>query len=291
MKVPLDVTDETMLSAEQAVLRLRADPSQTQLIRDSYWDKDVLAAAERFRATAEFQEVLELLGGVRDADILDLGSGRGISAYAFAESGARCVYAVEPDSSREIGREAIHSLAGELPIRILDGVGEQIPLDTASVDVVYGRQVFHHARDLEDMASECARVARDGASLLLCREHVVDDQRQLERFLEDHPIHGLTGEEHAHSVERYISALTAAGFELKGILAQWDSVINAFPAVRSSEELSRYPVTLLEQKFGPPGKRLAAVPGAQRLVWARLRRRRPGRMYSFLAQRLPRGRT
>lgn len=285
------MTDETMLSAEQAVLRLRADPGQSQLIRDAYWDEDVLEAAGRFQASAEFQEALGLLGGVRDADILDLGSGRGISAHAFAKSGARCVYAVEPDDSGEIGRKAIQALAGELPIRILDGYGEQIPLDTASVDVVYGRQVFHHARDLELMVSECARVARDGASLLICREHVVDDQRQLEKFLEKHPIHGLTGEEHAHSLERYLSALTTAGFEPSSVLGQWDSVINAFPAVRSWEELSRYPTTLLEQKFGPPGKRLAALPGAQRLVWARLGRRLPGRMYSFLAQRIPRGRS
>jgi SAM-dependent methyltransferase len=279
------LTDEEMLSTEEAVLRLRADPRHAQLIHDAYLGEDVYASAERFRGSSEFREALTLLEGVEDADILDVGSGRGVAAYAFASSGARCVYALEPDSSDEIGRGAISSISGGLPIRILDGVGERIVLGDESVDIVYGRQVFHHAADLEAMASECARVVRDGGLLLACREHVVDDDRQLRSFLENHPVHALTGEEHARPLHGYMDAFQAAGFDLTQVLGPWDSVINAFPAVRSTEELSRYPVTLLEERLGALGKIAASIPGVKSVVWARLRRPTPGRLYSFVGKR------
>jgi SAM-dependent methyltransferase len=276
-----------MLNTEEAVMRLRADPHHAQLIHDAYLGEDVHASSERFRASSEFQEVLTLLEGVEGADILDVGSGTGIAAYAFASSGARCVYALEPDSSDEIGRGAISSISDGLPIRILDGVGELISLEDESVDIVYGRQVFHHAADLVAMASECARVVRYGGLLLACREHVVDDDRQLRLFLDNHPIHALTGQEHARPLQSYLDAFQAAGFELTQVLGPWDSVINAFPAVRSTEELSRYPVTLLERRFGALGKAAASIPGVKSLVWARLRRPIPGRLYSFVGKRSP----
>jgi ubiquinone/menaquinone biosynthesis C-methylase UbiE len=279
-----------MLSAEQAVQHLRADPRHSQLIYDSYLDENVFDAADRFLESAEFSEVMRLLGGVGDADVLDLGSGRGIGAYAFAKSGSRCVHAVEPDSSTEVGRGAIELIGRDLPIRILDGVGEQIPLPDQSVDLVYGRQVFHHAGDLEVMTRECARVTRHGGLLLACREHVVNNERQLERFLENHPVHPWTGQEYAFSLERYLAAFAAAGFEVKTVLGPWDSIINAFPAVRSPDELSRYPVTFLGEKLGTAGKLAAMLPGIKSLVWAWLRRPVPGRMYSFLGERTPRSR-
>ena len=283
------MTSEAMLSTEQAVQRLRADPRHSQLLHDSYLDADVLGAAKRFLASAEFREVVRLAGGVENADILDLGSGRGIGAYAFAKSGARCVYALEPDGSDDIGRGAIQLIGRGLPIRILEGIGEQIPLPDHSVDLVYGRQVFHHSDDLDVMACECARVVRGGGFLLACREHVVDNERQLERFLKSHPAHALAGGEYAYSLDRYLAAFSAAGFEVRTVLGPLDSIINAFERVRSPNALSHYPATLLEGKFGVPGKLVAKIPGVQSLVWAWLRRPIPGRMYTFVAKPEPRG--
>jgi SAM-dependent methyltransferase len=276
------------LSTEQAIQRLRRDPRNAALIADAYLEEDVQQAARRFSQSAEFKEVLTILGGVAELDILDLGSGRGVAAWGFATAGAQRVYALEPDASADIGRGAIDAISDGLPIQALDGVGESLPLESSSVDIVYGRQVFHHAQDLDAMARECGRVARDGALALVCREHVVDDEVQLEQFLERHPIHALTGGEGAHSLDRYLSAFEVAEFDVKRVFGPWDTVINAFPAIRANDALSRYPATLLAQRIGWAGKLAARVPGVTQLVWARLRRPVPGRLYTFLATRRPR---
>jgi hypothetical protein len=104
-------------------------------------------------------------------------------------------------------------------------------------------------------------------------------------FLKNHPVHALTGQEHARPLHGYIDAFQGAGFELTQVLGPWDSVINAFPTVRSTEELSRYPVTLLEERLGALGKLAASIPGVKSVVWTRLRRPIPGRLYSFVGKR------
>src|SRR5215207_1878228 len=145
-----------MISVDEAVLRLRADPQMASLVRDAYLDHDVVAAGKRFLLSAEFAEVKKLLHDRwKDAVILDLGAGTGIASYAFAVSGARKVYAVEPDPSDEVGQGAISRLSQNLPIEVIGAFGEQIPLPDASVDIVYTRQVLHHILDLPTAMREC----------------------------------------------------------------------------------------------------------------------------------------
>ena len=165
------------MTTEQAVLALRGSPANAELLRDSYLDADVQAAALRFAASPEFAEAVELVGGVRGKSVLDLGAGTGIASWAFAGAGARRVVALEPDPSDVVGQGAIRSLGRREVIEQVGAYGERLPFQDGEFDVVYARQVLHHARDLRALVSECARVPRPGGSLLACREHVVDDPR------------------------------------------------------------------------------------------------------------------
>ncbi len=158
---------------------------------------------------------------------------------------------------------------------VIDAFGERLPLPDASVDIMYACQVLHHAQDLDRLMSEVARVLRPGGVMLACREHVVDDDGQLQLFLANHPVHQLAGGENAFPLPRYVAAIRAAG----------DSVINAFPAVRSTEELRGLPAERLRRRLGALGRLAGAIPGVQQLVWRRIRRPVPGRMYSFIAHK------
>lgn len=273
-----------MMTTDEAVRYMRTSPQYAELIRDAYLDVDVLRSAERFLKSAEFSEVQKLIGTrALGGKILDLGAGTGIASRAFAECGAEIVYALEPDPSDEIGRGAISRLVKDMPIKLIDAYGEEIPLPNGEIDVVYTRQVLHHTSDLYRVLHECARVLKTGGVLLACREHVVDNDQQLRAFLSSHPIHQLAGGENAYRLDEYSGAIRLTGLELEEVFGPWDTIINAFPMVRTTEELERYPRTVLKHRFSSIGAAVSSVPGVSTLVWKWLNRPTPGRLYSFLA--------
>jgi hypothetical protein len=73
------------------------------------------------------------------------------------------------------------------------------------------------------------------------------------------------------------------------VLDPWDSIINAFPAVRTADELRAYARSRLAARLGRAGSWLARLPGVERLAWRRIRRPVPGRLYAFLAEKPPDG--
>ena len=158
-------------------------------------------------------------------------------------------------------------------------------MDDASVDIVYCRQVLHHARDLPGLLRECARVVKPGGIVLACREHVVDDEKQLRQFLDDHPVNRLAGGENAYSLAAYLGAITGAGLLVDRAYGPWRSVINAFPGARTQAELEAIPKAKLVGRIGPLGHAAIHVPGVKPLIRRRMDKRVPGRMYSFLAHR------
>ncbi len=273
-----------VLTVDEAIEVLRADPARADLVRDAYLGRDVADSAARFAVSGEFIEVRRLLRDhLSGAEVLDLGAGTGIASLALLGAGATRVIAVEPDPSDEVGRGAIARLDPEGRIEVLDGVGENMPMPDASVDIVYARQVLHHARDLPRLAAECARVLRPGGVLLACREHVVEGPEELRTFLAAHPVHQLAGGENAHALREYTESLEGAGLLLIQVLGPWDSVINAFPVVRTADELRDHARAALERRFGWIGQLAGLVPGVQAAVRRRIQRTEPGRMYTFMA--------
>ena len=275
-----------LMTTDQAIRRLRADPQFADLVRDAYLGRDVADSARRFLESGEWAEVKRILRPrLEAAAVLDLGAGTGIASLAFAAAGAARVVAVDPDPSDEVGRGAAARLARNGEFEIVDGTGEAIPLDDASVDIVYCRQVLHHAVDLPQVLRECARVVRPGGIVLACREHVVDDEEQLRQFLASHPVNQLAGGENAHALATYLSAFAGAGLKIDRVYRPWQSVINAFPVVRTQRELEAIPEVRLARRFGRLGRMAVHLPGVKGLIWRRIYEPGPGRMYSFLAHR------
>jgi len=278
------IRNQGEMSVDDAIRSLRADPAFADLVRDAYLGPDVRDSAARFRSSAEWKATVEVLRPwLDDAVVVDLGAGSGIASAAFAHSGARSVYAVEPDPSDEVGRGAIARLAPGPAVTVIDAMGEDLPLDDASVDIVYARQVLHHASDLPELIRECARVLRHGGAFFAVREHVVADASELEEFLANHPVHRLAGGENAYRLDEYERAIRGADLTLTRRFGPWDSVINAFPAVASNDELAAYARTALATRFGAVGALVAKLPGVDFLMWNRIRRHVAGEIHAFLA--------
>ena len=274
-----------MITWEEAVEQLRRDPAQAELVDSCYYDDPLCEAAERFAASEEWAALQSWLPS--RGRVLDLGAGRGISSYAFAKTGWR-VTALEPDPSDVVGAGAIRSLSRQvdLAIEVVESWGETLPFPEGSFDLVYGRAVFHHARDLEAFCAEAFRVLRPGGRLILTREHVLSSEQDLGRFLDQHPLHRLYGGEAAYTLDRYLGAVRAAGFATVRTVGPKSSPVNYFP-----ESSAGVDAALKERRAKRIGRIRAfiggwsaSIRGEEAALWE-AKMKVPGRLYSFVADR------
>jgi SAM-dependent methyltransferase len=214
---------------EEAVLWLRAQPDQVELVRACFYDDPLVEAAERYYSSSEWVAVRQLTGR-SGGRALDVGAGRGISSYALARDGWQ-VTALEPDPSAVVGTGAIRELAAaaHIAIEVAEEWGETMPFPDASFDLVYGREVLHHARSLPDLCAEMARVLKPGGMFLATREHVIFRDEDLAIFLAEHPLHWIYGGEHAYRLSEYKHAIEGAGIRLTKVIHPWASAVNLYP--------------------------------------------------------------
>ena len=209
---------------------------------------------------------------------LDIGAGRGISAYALARDGWQTI-ALEPDASLEVGAGAIRQLASEtgVTINIVEESGEELPFESNSFDLVHCRQVLHHSRDLRLFCREAGRVLKFNGIFIATREHVLSRREDLQAFLDSHPLHFLYGGESAYLLEEYTSAIEAAGIEIIKVLNPLESDINLFPQskIGLKAEFAR-------RRFLP----FPSLIPDWLLSWRGDRLNSPGRLYSFLGKKL-----
>jgi SAM-dependent methyltransferase len=268
---------ESTMTWEQAVQTLRDRPDQAELVRACYYDDPLMATARRYHASAEWRALRKLLPAPRPgATALDIGSGRGISAFAFASDGWT-TSALEPDPSAVVGAAAIRSLSAEsgVPIAVHEQWGESLPFADAAFDVVHCRAVLHHARDLAALAREIARVLKPGGVFAGTREHVVTRHEDIPAFQAGHPLHALYGGEYAYLVDEYQGAIRAAGLRLVRTLNPLQSDINTAPATMA-EIKRRWAGRLgLGALSGLVPDALLAFRGAHLDA--------PGRLYTFIA--------
>ena len=280
------------LTWEQAVQWLREQPEQEALVRACYYDDPLFDAARRFANSDEWIATQALLPAT-PGRALDLGAGRGISSYALALAGWD-VTALEPDPSALVGSGAIRDLSTQagLPIRVIEEYGEQLPLESSSFDLVYGRQVLHHANDLPQLCREVARVLKPGGTFIATREHVISRKEDLPLFLESHALHKLYGGENAFLLKEYLEAMTESGLKVEQQFGPLDSAINYFPMTREEWRLaSTAPlVRILSQpvvdRFMREDNRVERWLLSQ---WSQMRSNlshAPGRLYSFLARKI-----
>lgn len=285
---------------DETIRYIRSKPEFKELVEKAYFDEDLQLNVERFKSDEEFAETLALIMFYApDAKkILDVGSGNGISAVAFALNGYD-VTSSEPDPSETIGAGAIRKLKEHYKLsnlKVVEEFAEKIDLKNELFDIVYVRQAMHHAYDLKSFIKNLAHFIKPNGFLFTIRDHVIYDQQDKQLFLEHHPLHKYYGGENAFTVDEYKGAMETAGLKIVKVMKLYDSVINYFPI--SSRELQQQ-VTLKEKiiedhligRIGFFGK----IPFIKNIYKKRIGLNRtqllneaqvPGRMYSFIAQKI-----
>jgi SAM-dependent methyltransferase len=281
-------TSGEQTSWEQAVQWLRSQPEKRDLVLEAYYDDPLLVAATRYWQSEEWCAIRRWLPTAA-GHALDVGAGRGIASFALAKDGFS-VIALEPDPSSIVGAAAISSLARDtsLSIEVCQDYSEKLPFQDGHFDVVFARAALHHIGNLKSAASEFYRVLKTGGRLIAVREHVISKPADLQTFFASHPLHGLYGGENALLLDDYQRAIRDAGFSITQVIGPLDSVINMAPYNQDSlqRELAR------RVGWRVPGvsaliSGLFRIPGAWPLtrMAMSLADNRPGRLYSFIADR------
>lgn len=109
--------------------------------------------------------------------VLDLGCAGGFMAEALHDRGATVV-GIDPAKDAVAAAKA-HAASTNRDIAYHIGVGEALPYDDASFDVVVCVDVLEHVEDLSKVVSEIARVLRPGG--ILCFDTI--NRNPLARFV------------------------------------------------------------------------------------------------------------
>lgn len=271
---------------EEAVRQWRKTPGSEKDIFNNYFEEDIVASAKRFSESGEFKALWNFIPP-NAKTLLDIGAGRGIASYAFARKGLE-VTALEPDPSSDVGAGAIRIIVSKtnLNIKIVESFGEQLPFDDNTFDVVYARQVLHHAADLNQFCAEVHRVLKPGGIFIATREHVITNKKDLPVFLNKHPLHRLYGGEHAFTLKEYIQAINNAGMKLIKVLHPFSSEINYAPM--NEEELRQRFICTVSKITGKLlAMKLVHQSGFFKIMCLIKSKfyNEPGRLYSFIAQK------
>lgn len=271
------MTSDKQLSWEQAVCWLRSQPEHNELVRACFYDDPLLEAADRYYHSSEWDAVRELIPET-PLKALDVGAGRGISAYALAKDGWE-VTALEPDNSDIVGSGAIKRLAKEalLNINIVEEWGESIPFEDDSFDLVHCRQALHHANNLSSLCKELGRVLKPGGTFIAIREHVISKKSDLNQFLKSHPLHHLYGGECAYLLNEYKKSIRGGKINITHVLNTYQSNINLFPETRDTIKYQ------IAKKFKIP--KAYMIPNfVLNLIGALINT--PGRPYTFVGTKM-----
>ena len=131
----------------------------------------LLAEISRPRCARGQEMLLDLVSGHAAEpieSILDIGCGRGRWSVALAQRFTARVLAVDLTQER-VGAtaQAVREAGLEGRVAVCRGSIHHLPMATASVDLVWCRDMLNHVSPLEPAIRECARVLRPGGAVMV----------------------------------------------------------------------------------------------------------------------------
>jgi 2-polyprenyl-3-methyl-5-hydroxy-6-metoxy-1,4-benzoquinol methylase len=280
---------------EETIKFIRTQVEYADLVEKAYLEESLELNVTRYMAGEEWKETLRVVQqySPEAKSILDVGSGNGISAIAFALSGYN-VTALEPESSETIGAGAIRKLKGFYKlsnISISEEFAENAVFEGSFFDVVYCRQSMHHAQNLKNFIRNISSELKKGGLFLAIRDHVIFSRNDKRIFLQAHPLQKYYGGENAFKPSEYRYAIRNAGLRIVKELKYFDSVINFFPLTESDiQKIKSDRDMLIKKSFVNPRIISSSILiHLLNLIYSLKsgkiydERRVPGRMYSYIA--------
>lgn len=169
--------------------------------------------AADFEARGASEHRTEALAGLAGR-VVELGAGTGIN-FGHYPTTVTEVVAVEPEPYlRSIAAEAAAEV--EVPITVVDGHAEHLPLDDASCDAAVASLVLCSVPDQAVALAELRRVVRRGGELRFY-EHVRSERPGLARAQRALDVVWPIVGGGCHASRRTLDAIEGAGFEVESV--------------------------------------------------------------------------
>jgi ubiquinone/menaquinone biosynthesis C-methylase UbiE len=169
--------------------------------------------ADQFEAKGAAELRDEALAGLAGR-VVEVGAGTGINFAHYPETVAEVV-AVEPEPYlRELATRAAG--AARVPVTVVDGVADRLPLDEASCDAGVASLVLCSVPDQAAALGELRRVIRPGGELRFF-EHVLADTPRLARAQRASDVVWPRVSGGCHADRRTLEAIGGAGFVVDNV--------------------------------------------------------------------------
>lgn len=156
---------------------VRRSDEQYTPIANAYVTSAIHAQGADLARMVELAELAELSA---DARVLDVGTGTGHTALAFARGGASVV---GYDMTRAMLREAVGLAETRgADFTAVQGMAEALPFSDGAFDVVACRYCAHHFEDIPAAISQMSRVLRPGGKLVFV-DHVAPEDDTADAFV------------------------------------------------------------------------------------------------------------
>jgi SAM-dependent methyltransferase len=180
-----------------------------------------------------------------DADVLEVGSGRGGGAFALFERGHRSITGLDL-SPRHVARcqARAAALATDAAPRFVVGTATSMPFADGTFDIVLNVESSHCYVDFEAFVQECHRVLRPGGCLRWCDFRTREEWDRLSaRLLEDPRWQVVEREELTQAVLRACDLLTP-WYEQRLEAVRWlppvHEVLHNFACLRGSRNYQKF---------------------------------------------------
>jgi ubiquinone/menaquinone biosynthesis C-methylase UbiE len=115
----------------------------------------------RFEGTVTVEDL-------RGKDVLDIGSGcGGRTAFYLLEGSPKSIIGLDISVLRAgVAKTSVQRLCNDTRISFMVGIGEEMPFQDGSFDVILSYDVFEHVQDLTAVLKECFRILRPAGRLI-----------------------------------------------------------------------------------------------------------------------------
>lgn len=227
---------------------MSSSPDHKAVVRQEFTQQaQAYAANPMIMAQTPLSRLVEAVHPRSDARVLDVATGPGYVAAAFAEAGCEVVGLDLTEAPLALA-EQMRQQRGLANLSFQVGDAEQLPFADQSFDVVVSRFALHHCEDAQRVLAEMARVCRLHGTVVI--EDLVTSefpkraayQNRME-YLRD-PSHTR-----ALSISEFLAIFSACGLEVEQIytdfrpqvLEQW------LKNTQTPDEPARQVRTLMEQ--------------------------------------------